>query len=201
MRDVAAAALLRAGVLQFGEFTLVSGQPSPYYVDLRRLQSFPREMVEVANAMVEMMRGQGLSWVDRIAGLPEAAGPLATAISLSTGIPMITPRKQTKDYGMRTPIDGVYEDGQNVWVVDDVITKAKTKLEFIAILEGAGLKVPKVSVVVDREQGGISAMLGACHPCDALFTTSDLIELYGQRGAVDEVKLSAVRDYIASEGN
>ena len=198
-QELAAMALLRAGALQFGDFTLASGKKSPYYVNCRLLQSFPRELGEVATAMMQMMSEKGLSEVDLIAGLPEAAVPLATVISQMTGVPMITPRKKPKDHGVGGQIDGVYKVGQRVGMVDDVVTTAGTKLEFAAILEEAELKVSTIWIVVDRLYNGVQAITEAGYSCDALVTILDLVEIYRSKRAIEEAKLQAIEGFVASE--
>jgi len=88
--------LLSMGCIRFGEFTLKSGLVSPIYIDLRRLVSFPGWMTQVASAYIRQLKDLTF---DRIAGLPYAALPIATAISLQGNWPMVYPRKTTKEYG------------------------------------------------------------------------------------------------------
>ena len=87
--------LLSAGCIKFGDFTLKSGLKSPIYIDLRRIISFPKLLEQIAAAYLPVLRP--LSF-DRLAGLPYAAIPIATAICLAGNYPMIYPRKEIKTY-------------------------------------------------------------------------------------------------------
>src|SRR5262245_24053404 len=85
--------LLSAGCIKFGEFTLKSGLKSPIYIDLRQIITYPKLLEQIGAAYLPLL--QGLKF-DRIAGLPYAAIPIATAISLAGNYPMIYPRKEAK---------------------------------------------------------------------------------------------------------
>ena len=85
--------LLSAGCIKFGNFTLKSGLQSPIYIDLRQIISRPKLLAEIAQAYLPLLSNLQFS---RIAGLPYAAIPIATAISLVGDYPMIYPRKEAK---------------------------------------------------------------------------------------------------------
>ena len=120
--------LLSMGCIQFGEFTLKSGLVSPIYIDLRRLVAFPGWMTQVADAYIRQLNQLEF---DHIAGLPYAALPIATAISLQGNYPMIYPRKDVKDYGTAAAIEGIYHPGETVAVIDDLATTGGSKFEAI----------------------------------------------------------------------
>ncbi len=83
--------LLSAGCIKFGEFTLKSGLKSPIYIDLRRIITHPKLLEQVGASYLPILAALKF---DRIAGLPYAAIPIATAISLQGNYPMIYPRKE-----------------------------------------------------------------------------------------------------------
>ncbi len=101
--------LLNAGCIKFGEFTLKSGLKSPIYIDLRLIISKPKLLAEVAQAYLPLISNLQFS---RLAGLPYAAIPIATAISLAGNYPMIYPRKEVKGYGTKAEIEGEYHRGK-----------------------------------------------------------------------------------------
>ncbi len=142
-----ARALHRIHAVQFGRYTLKDGRVSPFYVDLRVLIADPDVLRRAAQAMLD--RARPLTY-DRIAGLPYAGLPIAVAMALEGRVPVIYPRKETKAYGTRRQIEGTYETGDRVLVVDDVITSGGAKIEGIVPLREAGLIVEHVLVLVDR---------------------------------------------------
>ncbi len=120
--------LLNAGCVRFGSFTLKSGLQSPIYVDLRQLVGYPALLAQVARAYRLLLAGLEF---DRIAALPYAALPIGTAISLQTGLPLIYPRKETKEYGTKADVEGVFSAGERAVVVDDLTTTGGSKFEAI----------------------------------------------------------------------
>ena len=134
--DQLAAALLSSGCVKFGQFTLKSGMLSPIYLDLRRLVSFPAALRTVARAYAAVLRDLTF---DRLAGIPYAALPIATAIGLEMGRPVIYPRREAKDYGTRAAVEGDFQAGETAVVIDDLTTTGETKIESIEKLTAAGL--------------------------------------------------------------
>src|SRR5687767_15239097 len=124
--------LLSAGCIKFGNFTLKSGLQSPIYIDLRQIISHPKLLADVAQAYLPLLSNLQFS---RIAGLPYAAIPIATAISLAGNYPMIYPRKESKTYGTKAEIEGEYHAGETVVVIDDLATTGGSKFEAIEKLD------------------------------------------------------------------
>src|SRR5260221_4668640 len=138
--------LLSAGCIKFGEFTLKSGLTSPIYIDLRQIITYPKLLEQIGQAYLPILKELKF---DRIAGLPYAAIPIATAISLAGNYPMIYPRKEAKSYGTKAEIEGKYHTGEAAVIIDDLATTAGSKFEAIEKLTGAGLVVKNVVVLVD----------------------------------------------------
>ena len=150
--------LLSAGCIKFGEFTLKSGLTSPIYIDLRRIITHPKLLADIAQAYLPIL---SLLQFSRIAGLPYAAIPIATAISLVGNYPMIYQRKEAKTYGTKAEIAGEYHAGETVVVIDDLATTGGSKFEAIEKLTGAGLIVKDVVVLIDRQSGANESLAGA----------------------------------------
>jgi uridine monophosphate synthetase len=185
--------LLAAGCVQFGEFTLKSGLKSPIYLDLRRLVTYPRLLAQVASSYLPVLEKLRF---DRLAGLPYAAIPIVTAISLQTGYPVIYPRKEVKAYGTQAEIEGEYQAGETAVVVDDVTTTGGSKFEGIEKLTGAGLKVRDVVVLIDRQSGAREALAGAGFTLHAVLTISQLLDHWEKTGKVAKDKLEATRAFL-----
>ena len=194
-RDIALA-LFGAKCVLFGDFTLASGQRSRYYLDLRRLQSFPLYLETVAMGLA--VASEGLE-IDRFSGIPEAAGPMATALSLRVGIGTITLRKEQKDHGAGGQIMGYYEKGMRVCAVDDVITTGASKLKTIEPFTEAGLEIVRFQVVVDRQQGGLAQVAEAGYEADALLTVSEAMEVYRENDLISPDQYKIVADYLEQE--
>jgi uridine monophosphate synthetase len=186
--------LLEAGCIKFGEFTLKSGLTSPIYIDLRRIITYPKLLQQIAEAYLPIL--QRLTF-DRLAGLPYAAIPIATAISLAGNYPMIYPRKEAKTYGTKAEIEGEYHAGETVVVIDDLATTGGSKFEAIEKLTGAGLVVKDVVVLVDRQSGAKESLAQAGYAMHAVLTIGELLEYWEETGKVEKDKIEATRKFLA----
>jgi uridine monophosphate synthetase len=185
--------LLSAGCIKFGSFTLKSGLQSPIYIDLRQIISYPKLLSDIAQAYLPLLSTLQFS---RLAGLPYAAIPIATAISLAGNYPMIYPRKEVKTYGTKAEIEGEYHTGETVVVIDDLATTGGSKFEAIEKLTSAGLVVEDVVVLVDRQSGAKESLAQAGYSMHAVLTISELLDYWEGTENVEKDKIIATRKFL-----
>lgn len=186
----------KLGIIKFGRFTLKSGIESPFYVDLRPLASDPKILKNLANYLLEMLP---LDNFDLICGVPYAALPMATAMSLESYIPLIIKRKEAKEYGTKKMIEGIYQKGQNCLLVEDVITSGKSLVETIAEVEQEDLKISDIVVVLDREQGGKQLLENKGFRVHTLFNISEVCEILQETGDLSDEEVKRIQDFL--QGN
>jgi uridine monophosphate synthetase len=188
-----ALALSDIGAVKFGEFKLKSGLLSPIYIDLRLLVAHPQLLRQVAEQMAAI--AEPLQF-DRLAAIPYAALPIGVVVSLVMNRPLIYPRKEAKDYGTARQIEGEYRQGETVLLIDDLITKGHSKIEAIAPLVAAGLKVTDILVLIDREQGGAQWLAEAGCRLHAVFRLSALLEVLVAHDRITPEKREEVLEWI-----
>ena len=185
--------LLDAGCIKFGEFTLKSRLKSPIYIDLRQIITYPKLLEQVGTAYLPILEKLKFQ---RIAGLPYAAIPIATAVSLQGNYPMIYPRKEVKDYGTKAGIEGEYHAGETVVVIDDLATTGGTKFEAIEKLTSAGLVVKDVVVLIDRQSGARQALEQAGFLLHAVLTITQLLDYWEKMGKLEQKIINETRRFL-----
>jgi uridine monophosphate synthetase len=185
--------LLSAGCIKFGEFTLKSGLKSPIYIDLRQIITYPKLLEQIAQAYLPVLKNLQFS---RIAGLPYAAIPIATAISLAGNYPMIYPRKEVKAYGTKAEIEGEYHVGEVIVIIDDLATTGGSKFEAIEKLTAVGLVVKDVVVLVDRQSGAKESLAQSGYSMHAVLTITQLLDYWEKMGKVEKIKIEETRAFL-----
>jgi uridine monophosphate synthetase len=187
-------ALLAAGCVKFGRFTLKSGLTSPIYLDLRQLVSHPALLAQVADAYAALLRA--LSF-DRLAALPYAALPIGTAVSLRGNWPMIYPRRETKSYGTGAEIEGAYNPGERAVIIDDLATTGGSKFEAIEKLTAAGLLVKDVVVLIDRQSGANESLAEQGYTLHSVLNITQLLDIWERNGKVAAKDIAAAREFLS----
>ena len=173
-REQLARALREHAYLE-GDFVLRSGRRSRYYLDKYRFETQPELLGTLGTAIAEAV-GEVEPAAVRLAGPELGAVALAAAASLASGLPFLIVRKEAKSYGTGNRLEGVFEEGELVCLVEDVVTSGGAAVEAVQTLREAALEVRNAVCVVDREEGGAEALAAAGVLLRPLFRVSELSE-------------------------
>ncbi|MEJ0072661.1 MAG: hypothetical protein WDN27_01040 [Candidatus Saccharibacteria bacterium] len=138
---------------------------------------------------------------DCFVGLPDAGEPFADQLERTAtrhGLP-ITRLYLHKIAGSREIadlVDGTYEHGESCLLVDDLITQADSKLRAIRVLQGNGLNVEEILVLVDRQQGGAAQLEKLGYQLRSVFKLDELLAFYVEEGLLPRRKAEEVLAYI-----
>ena len=168
------AAVLREHAYLEGDFVLRSGRRSSYYLDKYRFETRPDLLGPLGARIAEAVR-EFEPHAERLAGPELGAVALAASASLASGLPFLIVRKEAKGYGTGNRLEGVFGDGELVCLVEDVVTSGGAAVEAVHALREAGLRVRTAICVVDREEGGASALARAGVRLRPLFLASDFV--------------------------
>ena len=185
-----ARALLETGSFHWKaapQFTLASGRASEYYVNCKQLLAHPQYRRILAELIAQHLKG----WdVQAVGGMEIGAIPISTAVSDyvydRTGRELRTfvVRKKAKDHGMKHAVEGAFQAGDRVLVVDDVLTTGQATIDAITQARAAGLDVQQALVIVDRqEDSGRQRVEALGVPLTSLLTLQDLKDLKGKPDA------------------
>jgi orotate phosphoribosyltransferase len=140
-----------------GDFVLRSGRRSQYYLDKYRFETRPDTLAALGERIARAAREFDPDAVQLAA--PElGAVVLAAAASLASGLPFLIVRNEAKAYGTSKQVEGAYEEGECVCLVEDVVTSGGALVEAVGVLRETGLMVRTAICAVDREEGGADAL-------------------------------------------
>src|SRR3954451_23060971 len=168
--DPLAASLVEHAYLE-GDFLLRSGKRSRYYLDKYRFETRPEILRPLGERIAATVREHAPD-ATRLAAPELGAVALAAAASLQSGLPFVIVRKEAKEYGTANRLEGPYESGECVCLVEDVVTSGGALLEAVAAVREAGLVVHTAVCVVDREEGGSDALARQAVRLRSLFRAS-----------------------------
>ena len=173
MGDPDLAARLQEAALLEGDFVLRSGKRSRYYLDKYRFETRP-ELLRPIGERIAAVAAEHAPDATRLAAPELGAVALAAAASLDSGLPFLIVRKEAKEYGTANRLEGPYEEGECVCLVEDVVTSGGALLDSVAALRDVGLVVHTAVCVVDREEGGADELARAAIRLRPLFLAAEL---------------------------
>jgi orotate phosphoribosyltransferase len=169
-------ALLVERALLEGDFVLRSGRRSSWYLDKYRFETEPdilRALGEALAGAVEECEPEAV----RLAGPALGAVALAASAAMASGLPFIIVRGETKEYGTAKRIEGPFESGELVCLLEDVVTSGGALAEAVSAVRDEGLVVRNAVCVVDREEGGSDALARLGVRLRPLFRANELLEM------------------------
>lgn len=153
-----------------GDFLLRSGKRSNEYFDKYRFESNPMLLDSISDELLKMIP----KGIDYLAALEMGGIPIATALSLKSGIPVVFVRKSAKEYGTCKLAEGGEIEGKKLLIIEDVITSGGQVIISTRELRELGAEINYALCVIDRESGGKEALAEDNIELHALFTMSEL---------------------------
>lgn len=179
--DALGAELVEAALLE-GDFVLRSGKRSRWYLDKYRFETRP-DLLRALGERIEAAVREHEPEAVRLAAPALGAVALAASASMASGLPFIIVRGETKEYGTANRIEGPFETGELVCLVEDVVTSGGALVEAVEAVREAGLVVRHAVCIVDREEGGADALARIGVRLAPLYRASQLL---AARGAAAE---------------
>jgi orotate phosphoribosyltransferase len=170
--------LLDVALLE-GDFTLRSGKRSRWYLDKYRFETEPG-MLRLLGERLSTTARRVEPRLDRLAGPALGAVALAASAAMASGLPFIIIRGETKEYGTANRLEGPYEPGEIVCLVEDVVTSGGALCEAVEAVREAGLVVRHAVCVVDREEGGADALARLGVRLASLYRAGELLAMRGE---------------------
>jgi orotate phosphoribosyltransferase len=158
-----------------GDFVLRSGKRSKYYLDKYRFETRP-DILRALGKRIAAKVASHAPDATKLAAPELGAVALAAAASLESGLPFVIVRKAAKEYGTGNRLEGPYDEGECMCLVEDVVTSGGALLDSIEALRAAGLAVQTAVCVVDREEGGADALARRAVRLRPIFRAGELLE-------------------------
>jgi len=171
----ALAQLIREKALKFGDFTLASGKQASYYLDCRQVTLDAQGARLIGEGMLDVI---GNALPPLVGGMAIGADPITAAILTIAGqrdqpLRGVMVRKEPKGHGRGQQVEGPYASGEELVIVEDVVTTGGSSLKAIELCEAEGLKVKRVLAIIDRLEGGREAFAAKGYELTTLFTVED----------------------------
>ncbi len=187
--------LFDIGCLLFGEYVQASGATFSYYIDLRKIISNPQLFNQVLSAYGDIVKKLEF---DRIAGIPYGALPTATGLALNLQRPMIFPRKEVKAHGTRRLIEGNFNPGEKVVVIDDILISGKSVMEGAAKLKSAGLKIDDIVVFIDHQGGVKQRLANNGYRAHSVLSISEITDTLYESGRINQEQYNSFQEHQKS---
>ncbi|MGD6853188.1 MAG: orotate phosphoribosyltransferase [Candidatus Bathyarchaeia archaeon] len=196
--DKVANALYQSQCLRFGRFKIKSGATSPYYIDLARVLSAPRQLDVIAEVAAEKIKQIAASArIDKLASIELKGALIVPSIAVKLNLPCVIVRKEEKAYGVTGRTAGAdVAKGDNVLFFDDVVSEGLSKIEGVKPLLELGANVKHMLVVVNREHGGKENLEKIGYQVHALAKITDIVASLSGNGHISKEQAEGVLEYV-----
>jgi uridine monophosphate synthetase len=196
--DKVANALYETECIKFGSFKIKSGVLSPYYIDMTRLLSKPKELCTIAKiAAQKICQITNTDALTKLATIELKGALIAPSIACKVNLPCVIVRKEEKAYGTTGRIAGAnISKGDKILFIDDVISEGLSKIEGVKPLQELGAEVKHILVIVNREQGGVENLERLGYTVHALSRVSEVVATLQKMGKISVAQADTVLDYI-----
>ncbi len=184
--------LLKSNSLKFGVFTLASGKQSPYYIDLRILQSFPSYFRLSIFALRDLINKQIGSDFDCLGSIPTSGLIFASALGYEMLKPLIYVRKDLKPYGGSKIVEGYLKPGGKVLLIDDVATTGTSLSHAIKVIRENGAIVKDAVAIISRLEGAEEKLNDMGVRLISLATINEMVNVLHDKGLLDENTLDEI---------
>ncbi|MCT4782775.1 MULTISPECIES: orotate phosphoribosyltransferase [Exiguobacterium] len=195
MKQIAEALLTIEAVTLSPEnpYTWSSGLKSPIYCDNRLTLSYPEVRNLIVDALVEAIRPLD---VDVIAGTATAGIPHATLVADRLGLPLVYVRSSAKGHGKGNLIEGRFERGARVVVIEDLLSTGESSIKAAQAVEKAGGKVVKIQAIFSYSLNRLTTnLLDSGLTAYALTTLSDLLDVAVNQQLIREDEAASLHDW------
>jgi orotate phosphoribosyltransferase len=171
-------------------FTLASGKKSNFYFNCKPTTLDPEGMNLIGAIIFDMLKDTDIT---AAGGLTLGADPIANALSVISyqkGKPIksFIVRKDIKDHGTKSSIEGNVRQGEKVAIIDDVITTGGSTITAIEQARKAGLNIEIVITLIDREEGGRENILQHVDNIKSILTRTEVMEIRAKKTSGKDIK-------------
>jgi orotate phosphoribosyltransferase len=193
-------ALYLSGCIRFGSFKIKSGANSPYYIDLSRVLSVPKQLCTIAEiASEKIMEIAKEEKIDKLSSIELKGALIVPSIACQLNLPCVIVRKEEKGYGVTGRIAGAdVKKGDNILFFDDVVSEGLSKIEGLKPLHQLGANVKHLLVVVNRQHGGKENLEKLGYRVHALATITEIVDSLSQDEYISKEQAEKVSEYVKS---
>jgi orotate phosphoribosyltransferase len=184
--------LLKTNSLKFGLFTLASGKQSPYYIDLRILQSFPNYFRLAIIALRDTINKEIGTDFDSLGSIPTSGLIFASALGYEMQKPLVYVRKESKPYGRSKMVEGYLRPGEKVLLIDDVATTGTSLSNAIRVIRENGAVVKDVIAIISRLEGAEENLQNIGVRIISITTINDLVTVLHDKGLLEGSTLEEI---------